>query len=87
MSRSTEDLIRHVAAKYDDGNGEGERLADAALRRLEWRKERGGRVCPKCGETKPVSEFGVDARKPDGLDPRCKACEASRKRESQDEGV
>lgn len=30
--------------------------------------------CTKCGETKPLSEFGKDARKPDGRRPSCKVC-------------
>ena len=30
--------------------------------------------CSKCGETKPVSEFHVRRRSPDGLQSWCKAC-------------
>lgn len=30
--------------------------------------------CPKCGETKPESEFGKNAGKPDGRRYRCKVC-------------
>ena len=30
--------------------------------------------CSKCGQTKPVSEFNKDRRRPDGLDAHCRAC-------------
>lgn len=32
------------------------------------------KTCTKCGETKPVSEFGRDARNKDSLRSNCKAC-------------
>lgn len=32
------------------------------------------KVCTKCGETKPVAEFHMQAQKRDGLQPYCKAC-------------
>lgn len=33
--------------------------------------------CTKCGEIKAVSEFSKDASKRDGLQSKCKACEAA----------
>lgn len=32
------------------------------------------KTCTKCGEAKPVSEFGKDASKRDGLRPSCRDC-------------
>ena len=40
--------------------------------------------CQKCKELKPVTSFGKWARKPDGLNPRCKFCiSAYKRREKQ----
>jgi hypothetical protein len=75
-----EALVTGVAAKYDNEEGD---LQRAALRRLEYRRSRSGKTCSVCELTKPLSAFGVDARKPDGLDPRCRACEAIRRRETR----
>lgn len=36
------------------------------------------KTCPNCGETKPLTEFHVDKRKPDGSVTRCKTCVAAR---------
>lgn len=36
------------------------------------------KTCPNCGETKPLTEFHVDKRKPDGRVTRCKTCVAAR---------
>lgn len=55
-------------------------LSPAALERLAWRRRHSGKDCPKCGRSLPLSAFGLDVRKPDGLDPRCKSCESARKR-------
>src|SRR5665213_303225 len=41
----------------------------------------GGKRCPKCGETKPVSAFGKDARQKSGLRIWCKFCHATAQRE------
>lgn len=32
------------------------------------------RLCPRCGETKPISEFGKDASRSDGIQSCCKEC-------------
>ena len=83
---TVEDRVAAVCARYDGPDNEAARLAEDALRRLAWRKRRGGKGCPTCAETKPVSAFGPDVRKPDGLDPRCRACEAARRRASRSGG-
>lgn len=55
-------------------------LSPAALERLAWRRRHSGKDCPKCGRALPLSAFGVDSRKPDGLEDRCRECEAGRAR-------
>lgn len=34
------------------------------------------KTCPNCGFEKPPAEFSKDKRNKDGLQPRCKACNA-----------
>lgn len=34
----------------------------------------GMKKCPKCGDTKPTTMFGVGKGRPDGLRPWCKSC-------------
>ena len=80
---SAEHVIRALAEKYDDGDGEASALAADAMRRLAWRRRRGGKVCAACGEAKALSEFGPDDRKPDGLDPRCRPCASDQRRLSR----
>ena len=36
--------------------------------------------CPKCGEVKPLTEFGKDKGTRDGHSPWCKVCTANRKK-------
>lgn len=50
------------------------KLADAVRRRLDWRLRRGFKVCGSCGLRKPVSAFGRDASRRDGLEVRCRLC-------------
>lgn len=76
---ATLDALDAVCAKYDDGGGEAEALRQAAFRRLQWRRRRGGKDCARCGQTKPVTAFGPDGRKTDGLQGICRACDAERK--------
>lgn len=38
------------------------------------------KFCRRCGETKPLDEFGKDARRPDGRHSRCKACKREQMR-------
>ncbi|USL85094.1 head morphogenesis protein [Arthrobacter phage SWEP2] len=83
----TLDLIRAVAAKYDGSDNEADRLTESTARRLEWRKRNAGKACDVCRETKPVSEFGPDAGRPDGLSRRCRRCEAGRRREARRRNV
>jgi len=37
-----------------------------------------GKVCSKCGEWKPCDQFNLLRSGPDGLQPKCRACEAAR---------
>jgi hypothetical protein len=76
----SETLVASVAAKYDNEEGD---LQRAAVRRLAYRLARSGKTCAACDALKPLSAFGADARKPDGLDSRCKACEAARRRQAR----
>jgi 5-methylcytosine-specific restriction endonuclease McrA len=38
------------------------------------------KTCTKCGETKPLDQFGRDKTKRDGRDSACRPCETARKR-------
>jgi hypothetical protein len=38
------------------------------------------RVCPVCGEHKPLDEMARDASQPSGVASRCKLCDRSRRR-------
>lgn len=54
--------------------------------RLEWRAIVRGtpprmKVCSGCGEPRPVGSFSIAATAADGLDSRCRACQARRHRE------
>jgi hypothetical protein len=82
-----EDALLSLTAKYDDGNDEGAKLASEALRRLEWRRRRGGKVCSRCADAKPLEAFGPDARKGDGLDDRCRQCASDQRRLSRHAGA
>lgn len=66
-----EDHVRRVAARFDDGSGE---TVASALRALARRQARSGKTCAACGERKPLSAFGADSQKPDGLRTRCRSC-------------
>ncbi len=74
-----EDALLSLTAKYDDGNDEGAKLASEALRRLEWRRRRGGKVCSRCSEGKPLAAFGADSSRDDGLAFYCRACRSAEK--------
>lgn len=43
--------------------------------------------CMECGDTRPKSYFTAKRDTFDGLDPRCKACDAARKRKEYAEAV
>jgi len=69
-----------LAAATDYGDPE---LAEAVLRRLEARLSRHAdatKLCRSCGVERPLAEFPADPRNADGLDGRCRSCDASRKR-------
>ena len=38
----------------------------------------GYKHCFECGTTKPISEFGIESSKPDGLRHICKCCDRAR---------
>lgn len=79
MSAIPRELAR-IAAQLVDDPAEAEAAAERALLRLEWRRRRGSKVCPACGEQLPASSFGPDARKRDGLRGSCRPCEAAQSR-------
>lgn len=71
-SPTPEDTVRAIAAQYDDGSGE---IIASALRALARRQARAGKTCAgPCGERKPLSAFGADSQKLDGLAARCRSC-------------
>lgn len=39
------------------------------------------KICWVCGQTKPESDFGVDRSRKDGLNARCKPCDAAKAKE------
>lgn len=75
------DRIAATAARYDGADDEAARLTAQALARREWRLRRSGKTCSRCSQTKPISAFGPDSRRPDGLRYSCRPCEARRARE------
>lgn len=72
--------LAKIAARHDYGDGEGEALTREALARLEYRRKRSGKTCSRCGEFRPMSAFGPDGARPDGLSHRCRDCDNGRKR-------
>lgn len=70
----SDEAIRRLADRYGDTPEDAEALREATRRRLAWRARRGGKECSKCRETKPVSAFGRDATRSDGLRIYCRAC-------------
>lgn len=70
-----EDRLRASLETRHGGDPEGvEALLGAALaRRRAW--SRGTlKTCSSCGEAKPSSAFHLDSTRPDGREPRCRAC-------------
>lgn len=68
------DRIARAAQAFDSGNGEAEALTAQALARLAYRRRHSGKTCSSCQETKPLSAFGLDSTRPDGLRRYCRAC-------------
>ncbi|UJQ86857.1 endonuclease VII [Arthrobacter phage Reedo] len=83
MAEAVAERLARLAARYDSGNGEGEALTREALTRLAYRRKSSGKDCSRCQEFKPLSAFGPDARRPDGLAYSCRVCENARKREAR----
>ncbi|UJQ87197.1 HNH endonuclease [Arthrobacter phage BaileyBlu] len=75
-----DELLAAVAMQYDGDDHEGDRLLDAARRRLAFRTRHGGKGCSACHEILPLSAFGPDGSRPDGLAHRCRPCRALRER-------
>jgi hypothetical protein len=65
-----EDVVARVAARYDDEEG---LLTEGALRRLAERQATAGKACATCGVQHPLSAFGADTRRMDGLKSSCRA--------------
>jgi hypothetical protein len=62
------------------------RAASAVARTVQHREEtlarvEHGKACLHCEVVKPLPEFGVDRRKPDGRQSTCKACAAPARRQ------
>lgn len=45
------------------------------------RRKTAMKICPKCGESKPVTEFRKDSGRADGLQSYCKPCHSASSRE------
>ncbi len=54
----------------------------AKHRRAHELSARGEKRCPRCGETKPVEQFPLQAGRGDGRYPYCKACKAGAMRDA-----
>jgi hypothetical protein len=67
-------LLSLVAQRYDGDEEEARQVYESALRRVAWRKGRGFKVCPRCGEALKPTEFGMDASRSDGLHNVCRRC-------------
>lgn len=77
MTTDRMSVLAAICAKYDDGGGEAEQLRRDTSRRLEWRRRRGGKVCARCSEGKPLRAFGADASRRDGLAVYCRECRSA----------
>ena len=45
------------------------------------------KICSKCGENKPYSEFNSDSRRKDNKRASCKTCDASQKKQIRDDNL
>ena len=66
--------LADITSSYDDGDGEGETLHLAALRRLAWRRTHGGKVCSSCKRALQLDAFQADGRESDGKRRVCREC-------------
>jgi hypothetical protein len=78
-----EERLAEAASKFESGNGEAAAVVYEAMARLAYRRRNGGKQCSSCREVKPLSAYGRDADRADGLAHRCRACDNTRKRESR----
>lgn len=65
--------LRAFVAEYAEPD-EVEAVEASVLARLAWRLRRGAKECAKCHEDKPVTAYGRDASRRDGLRPYCLEC-------------
>jgi hypothetical protein len=72
----TEELAREVARRYDDTGALEAQLLAALARRVA----ASGKTCSICGERKPLSAFGTDSTRADGLEHRCRRCRSRPRR-------
>lgn len=75
--------LARLAARYEAGNGEAEAMTREALGRLAYRRRHSGKTCSRCQLDRPLSAFGPDGSRPDGLSHRCRDCDNQRKREAR----
>jgi hypothetical protein len=66
------------AAGYDPA------LVATTLAALARRQATSGKTCRTCHEFKRLSAYAADVRNPDGLDTRCRECDAERKRKARE---
>lgn len=78
-----EERIAAAASKFESGGGEAAVLTSEAMSRLAYRKRFSGKVCSSCQELKPLSAYGPDGGRVDGLAHRCRDCDNTRKREAR----
>lgn len=71
---ATERRVRAAAARFDQDPDDPDAVAASALRALARRQARAGKTCASCDERKPLSAFGADPQKADGLRTRCRSC-------------
>lgn len=71
-SRAAPDLGDYEAYLRAQGLDDDE--VESALARVEWRRRRGYKRCASCRRPLPVSAFGVDSYRQDGLHNVCKSC-------------
>lgn len=77
MQGDPADAVARIAARY---RAEDAELLELTLARLAWRSAHSAKACSSCREDLPLSAFGPDTARPDGLAHRCRACDSRRKR-------
>jgi hypothetical protein len=78
-----EERLAAAASKFESGNGEAEALTREAISRLYFRRRFSGKTCSCCEQAKPLSAYGPDGGRADGLAHRCRDCDNARKRDAR----